>query len=77
MKIRLLPGTPPWYSRAWDFDKQITIDGKTIHGSGGESPAGQHFDAGSAVNFKEGVEKALVAKPETPFAIRFHLVARN
>lgn len=71
MKIRLLPGTPPWNSRAWDFDSWVIIDGKTIHHSGGG------FISGSSGDFTEDVAKALAAGPQTPFAIRFHLVARN
>lgn len=77
MKIRLLPGKLPRNLQLWDFDKQILIDGKTIHSSGGGSLTRQYFDAGSAVNFTEGVEKALAAKPEMPFEIRFHVAARD
>jgi hypothetical protein len=70
MKIRLLPGTLPRNPRLWDYGSWVIIDGKTIHHQGGG------FIPASSGDFTEGVAKALAAKPETPFAIRFNLAAR-
>jgi hypothetical protein len=75
LKIRLLSGKAP--TQEWNFNKWITLDGKTIHRSGGGDLVGRYSEAGSAVNFTEAVATALAARPETPFEIWFHISASH